>query len=226
MSNSYRKENKIIDDLCKVVDSIEEFYYSMPTVHIKNNELKVVFDDLKNYERRFTGALFSNYRALIEDNVLYQGTRPDMEVIKPYIYGTPTEIDNEIKSTYQRLVMSGLKEDPNKFITVPDFFIHKGQENSEEKYQHLIVEVKTYKDLSMIDFHFDLFKLNFYNEKGNYRNAVALVVNSDKSKIISWAKSYLTNNYFRSRKNFDKIYLLIKKSYKDEIEVVKLSDLV
>lgn len=44
--------NEVLIDLRNAVNSIPEFYYSIPTVRILNDDLQIDIEEIKNYERR------------------------------------------------------------------------------------------------------------------------------------------------------------------------------
>jgi len=75
----------------------------------------------------------------------------------------------------------------------PDFVIHKclERENLYPEHQCFIVETKTSKDLSQDDFSWDIFKLHGYISQLNYKNAIYIIINSDKSIVENKLNMYI-----------------------------------
>lgn len=217
--------NEILIDLKNAVNSIPEFYYTMSTVNIINDNVDIDNDELKFYERRFVAQLKSEYDKLINDGSTgnYEEVNTDFEVIKRYIY--TDNPDKSIEATYKKL---SNKDDNKTFqiiTTIPDFFIHKQQDNREEAFQKLVVEVKTTSQLDKDDFFLDLFKLNVYVEKYNFQNGVYLIANNKSKTVRQLAKSYLQQRLYLTPHNRDRIYLFIKPNFNSDIEIIKLIDL-
>ena len=79
-------------------------------------------------------------------------------------------------------------------VTVkPDFIIHDclERENLYPVHQHFIVETKTLKRLSQDVFCWDLFKLHGYIDQLGYKNAVYILINSDKPTIENNLRTYI-----------------------------------
>lgn len=217
--------NEILLDLISAVNSIPEFYYTMPTVSVLNDNLEIDNNELKNYERRFVAQLKSEYDKLINDGPTgnYQEVNTDFEVIKRYIY--TNNPDKSIEATYKKLNNKNDNKTQQTITTIPDFFIHKQQDNREEEFQKLAVEAKTTSQLDEDDFFLDLFKLNVYVEKYNFQNGVYLIANNDSNTVRQLAVAYLQQKLYLAPHNRDRIYLFIKPSFNSDIETVKLIDL-
>ncbi len=216
--------NDILEDLKQAVNSITEFYYTMPTVSVINDTLSIDTDEIKVYERRFVAQLKSEYDKLICNGSTgnYKEVNTDLEVIKKYIYyNTP---DPLVSSTYKKLNNRDSKKAFETIITIPDFFIHKHQDNFDEIHQKLVVEAKTTAQLDIDDFFLDLFKLNVYVEKYNFQNGVFLVTNNNVTRVMQLAKEYLKQKLYLAPSRKDRIYLFIKPTFNSDIEIVKLVD--
>lgn len=223
--NKLDNMNEVLKDLYTAINLIEEFYYVMPDVKVENDEISVNDNEFKFYERRFAAQLKSEYDRLICGGITgtYKEVRTDLEVIKKYIY--TNHPDHNIENSFSRLIDKDSYKMFNTITTIPDFFIHKQQDNFDENFQKLIVEIKTTPKLNETDLFFDLFKLNIYVEKYNFQNGVLLIVNNELNKIKKIAKSYLNQNYYIAPKNYDRIYLFVKEQFATSIIVIKLVDL-
>lgn len=216
--------NKILLDLKKSINSISRFYYDMPTVFFEDDNLNIDFDDIKYYERRFVAQLKSEYDKLIINGATgnYKEVNTDLEVIKKYIY--TENPDQSIKATYNKLC-----NENNKIIksitTIPDFFIHKHQNEKNNINQKLIVEVKTKPNIDENDFFLDLFKLNIYVEKYNFQNGVFLILNNEITRVQTLAKNYLKRRLYLAPINRDRIYFYIKSSFQADIKTIKFIDI-
>ena len=75
----------------------------------------------------------------------------------------------------------------------PDFVIHKclEREKLHPVHQCFIVETKTSKGLSQDDFSWDIFKLHGYISQLNYKDAVYIIINSDKSIVENKLNKYI-----------------------------------
>jgi hypothetical protein len=217
--------NEILIDLKNAVNSIPEFYYTMPTVSVINDNLNIDNDESKYYERRFVAQLKSEYDKLINDGSTgnYKEVKTDFEVIKRYIY--TQNPDRSIIATYEKLSKKNINKTFQTITTIPDFFIHKQQDNREEVFQKLAVEAKTTSQLDEDDFFLDLFKLNVYVEKYKFQNGVYLIANNNSNTAIQLAKSYLQQRLYLAPHNKDRIYLFIKPTFNSDIEIIKLIDL-
>jgi hypothetical protein len=217
--------NEILLDLTNAVNSIPEFYYTMPTVSILNDNLDIDNEEIKYYERRFVAQLKSEYDKLIKEGSTgnYEEVNTDFEVIKRYIY--TDNPDKSIEATYKKLSNKNDNKTFQTITTIPDFFIHNQQDNREEAFQKLAVEAKTTDQLYEDDFFLDLFKLNVYVEKYNFQNGVYLIANNNSNTVRHLAKSYLRQRLYLAPHNKNRIYLFIKPNYNSDIETIKLIDL-
>jgi len=214
----------ILTDLITALNNIDKKYYEMQNVTFNNGILEFDSDEeLKNYERRFMIEFAIQYSKLFEEdtNKLYNGTQTDFEIPKKYMYyGNP---DEKIKDTYEKLnnkeYKSGSKSEImfKYFTTIPDFLIHKNQNNFDEEFQKLIVEAKTNPSSSKIEIFKDIFHINIYAEKYNYQNCVILLINYPKSNWLNDLRSYLANRYYlASSQKQKRIFVVFKENYESE----------
>ena len=129
------------------------------------------------------------------------------------------DTDKNIIDTWKKL------KDPSPNIIdhlqcYPDFVFHESNNPNStiSEYQHLILEAKTSKNLSSKDFCKDFFKLNLYIEKLNFRSAVYLLINTQKSTVEKFINEYIKEYGFISTAN-GKIYFLIQENLKSDIKL-------
>lgn len=115
---------------------------------------------------------------------------------KEHLYGGESEKilsvckNRKIMELAERLKRS-CKDDE---VTVkPDFVIHKCLERKKlpPEHQCFIIEAKTSKVLSQDNFSWDIFKLHGYISQLNYKNAVYIIINSDKTTAENKLKKYI-----------------------------------
>lgn len=225
--------NNILSDLIKALNNIDRKYYEMQNVVFNNGILEFDSDeDLKNYERRLMIEFAVQYSKLFgeDTNQLYNGTQTDFEIPKKYMYyGNP---DEKIKDTYEKLSNKEYKSKSNSemmfnyFTTIPDFLIHKSQNNFDEEFQKLIVEAKTNPNPSKIEIFKDIFHINIYAEKYNYQNCVILLINYPEKKWLTDLRSYLANRYYlASIEKQNRIFVVFKESYEAASTINSLVEL-
>ncbi|MDO6390997.1 hypothetical protein Q4E40_12720 [Pontibacter sp. BT731] len=217
--------NDILNDLQVAINAIEEFYYAMPSVNVVDNKLHIDLVEQKHYERRFAAQLKSEYDQLIRYGVTgdYKEVRTDLEVIKRYIYSSNP--DPSITASFEKLYRQDSNKAFDTITTIPDFFIHKQQDNFEEAFQKLIVEIKTAPNIEENEMFSDLFKLNVYVEKYNFQNGVFLITNNASERVKILAKKYLQQRLYLAPSKRERIFLFIKPSFESQIEIVKLTEL-
>lgn len=137
-----------------------------------------------------------------------------------------SEADREdIIKTYELTYPYNSEEkiDLNKgcFHFTPDIVIHESDnmDHIEDSYQHLIAEVKTSKNLQAKSFFWDLFKLNVYIKKLNFRNAIYYICGSDEAYIDKLVGSYIDNDYYSA--HLEKITFVLQKDFNSPVSVYK-----
>ncbi|WP_343662604.1 hypothetical protein [Chryseobacterium mucoviscidosis] len=225
--------NTILNDLITALNNIDQKYYEMQNVTFNNGILE--FDseeDLKYYERRFMIEFSVQYSKLFErdTNQLYNGTQTDFEIPKKYMYYA--EPDEKIKDTYEKLSYKEYKNGANSgimfkyFTTIPDFLIHKSQNNFDNEFQKLIVEAKTNPNSSKIEILKDIFHINIYAEKYNYQNSVIILINYPKINWLKDLRSYLANRYYlASYEKQKRIFVVFKENFESEPTINSLVEL-
>jgi hypothetical protein len=225
--------NRIISDLISALNNIDRKYYEMKNVSFKNGILTFNSnEDLKNYERRFMIEFTVEYTKLFEQNKnkIYNGTQRDFEIPKKYMYYENPDLG--IRDTFERLNRKESKDNSNSniiseyFTTIPDFLIHKNEDNLEGEFQKLIVEAKTSPNPSKIEIFKDIFHINIYAEKYNYQNSVILLINYPKENWLADLRSYLANQYYlASIEKQNRVFVVFKENYETEPTINSLTEL-
>lgn len=215
--------NIIITDLIKALSRIDKKYYTIQDISYNNGTLNKDSNELKSYERRFMIQFSIQYSKILENhtNSVYIGTQADFEIPKKYIYSS--ESDERIRDTFEKLNKKESKSNLNSeimfkyFTTIPDFLIHKSQENNDNEFQKLIIEAKTNPNPSKVEIFKDIFHINIYAEKYNYQNCVILLINYPKNKWLADFRSYLANQYYLSSiQKQENIFIVFKESFESE----------
>lgn len=225
--------DNILSDLITTVNNIDKKYYELQNVSFNNGTLKFNSEeDVKNYELRFMNQFSIQYSKLfeIDTNQIYNGTEIDFEIPKKYMYSENE--DSNIKNTFERLHKKERKNNSESeimfkyFTTIPDFLIHKSQNNIDEEFQKLIIEAKTNLNPSKIEIFKDIFHINIYAEKYNYQNSVILLINYPKKNWLADLRGYLANNYYlASVEKQKRIFVVFKENYEAEPTVNSLFEL-
>ena len=115
----------------------------------------------------------------------------------------------EIKTTYNDLYG---KEFKPPFEVIPDLVIHTSHnpQSSNSNSQHVVIEAKTTKNLGKVAFMRDLFKLNVYLTRLNYKNAIYLLVNTTKKRIEYLIKQYFDNPYYKANGKLNQLLFFIQ----------------
>lgn len=209
----------ILIDLAIAICDIDEFYYSITKADYMNDELCVDNEDIRVYERRFVAEMKSKFDMNIANNQTisncYVQKHTDFELPKTVIG------EVELSSIYNNITGKA----KINIETVPDFFIHKSQDNYDKENQILVVEVKTNPQTSPKDLYLDWFKSCIYVEVFNYQVSVSLVINQPVESIIDKAKEYLETYKYLPEKCIERVWLFIKPSYDADLTMIKLSDL-
>ena len=216
--------NQVLQDLINAINNIPESYYEMPTVAVQADNLVTTSRDSKKYERRLVAQLKSEYDNLIRTGLTgdCNQVETDFEVIKNYIF-CPVP-DAQIVKTHNKLVKRDSDKTISAITTIPDFFIHKEQNNLDDESQKLAVEVKTAPTVNPNDFFLDLFKLNVYVEKYNFQNGVCLLINNDINRIKGLINRYKQEDFYIADTRHKRIYFFIKADYNSKIEILNLTD--
>ena len=72
----------------------------------------------------------------------------------------------------------------------PDIVFHKEQEDNSTENQKLIVECKINRNLSYVDFEYDLVKLYIYCDEINFQTGLFIIVNNSVQRIENHLKRF------------------------------------
>ena len=212
--------NEILVDLACCITNIRKFYYEVNDAWVDDNQLSFDINDSRPYERRFVAELKSQFDQIIEEGRImsnYDERYTDFELPKRI------KTDNEILSIYIKI--RGTNEHKSEIKTIPDFFIHKEQENMKTENQLLVVEVKTALNIHPTELFMDWFKSCVYVKYFNYQVAVSLILNNSVDKVKSKVKEYFDEINYLPEECIDKVWLFIKPGYNEGLTMIKLSDL-
>lgn len=188
--------------LIEAMNRIPKYYYSA-----KQRDKH----ELALYERRFAMVLFAELYKENCENTKNEGIYLDTEMRKRLQYSD--KINN-----------SKFKSSNNGYYDFyPDLFFHKAQDNNSSDSQMLIVEIKTKKNLEFEKFARDLRKCNMYVDEFNYQSCCFVIIHTPINKIKEHIKTYVKHEYC-SESNKDKIYFIIKPTFKDKITELRFSD--
>ena len=212
--------NEILVDLACCITNIRKFYYEVNDAWVDDNQLSFDINDSRPYERRFVAELKSQFDKIIEDGRImsnYDERYTDFELPKRI------KTDYEILSIYNKI--RGTNEHKSEIKTIPDFFIHKEQENMKTENQLLVVEVKTALNIHRTELFMDWFKSCVYVKFFNYQVAVSLILNNSVDEVKSKVKEYFDEINYLPEECIDKVWLFIKSGYNEGLTMIKLSDL-
>ena len=216
----------VIHNLLTALQEIEPAHYLTPNIRMVEDVCNVFGDGFTTYENNFTGQLSTHYAILAKTGQTNepQGFLRQLQIPKHYVYSE--DRDNLVALTVEKLrdIPGNGENELSELLTIPDFIIHKHQENSEIENQLLILEVKTEANLSYAKFAWDFFKLNLYLNKFNFQTACFLVVNNSKEAIYSYVSRYLNEKLYRANRPSD-LFVIVKESYNGEPRTTTLNRL-
>lgn len=208
-----------ISDFCKAVENISEFYFSTVDAVLDGKDFNIQEDKNIYYEQRFVTRLIVEFEKIILAKEIknYENVNLDLETMKNFIYGSSkNENDKWLRETYKSISPKDKFHD--RINTKPDFMIHKSQSSIKKSDQLLVAEVKTSKNLNEKKFWFDYFKLQIYVQKFNFQNAIFLITNNPKDKILEMLRNYEYNKYYQPKKSKNRVLVLIKENVDTDLE--------
>jgi hypothetical protein len=214
----------VIQNLLKALQEIEAPHYLTANVKMVDDICNVFNDHFTTYENNFTSQLSTNYSVLVKTGKINdrQHFLKQLQIPKHYVFSE--DRDAEVVSTLEKIkdIRGNHENELSQLLTIPDFIIHKDQENSEMKNQLLIVEVKTEANLSYAKFAWDFFKLNLYLNKFNFQTACFIVVNNTEDKVGSYVSKYITDKLYRAERTKD-LFVIAKESYNHRPHIASLN---
>jgi hypothetical protein len=207
-----------VNQIIKVLKLIDRRDYEIPReIKIKNQKDAFGFE-FNTYENNFV-TKFNEIYAHLEFN----GKIPrrldlqrQLQIPKVYIWSEHKDPKvtlhyNELKKRYGDSI-----ENHAEFETIPDFFIHKDQNDRNPKNQRLIIEFKTEFNLPENRFMWDFFKLNLYLEKYNFQTACFVGINNSRQRIGDYLFEYLEKEYYQAS-DMNRLHIILKESYDSDI---------
>lgn len=203
-----------LNNLLLALSEIEEAHYRTPNVRVIGDVLNIYNDRFTTYENNFTSQLYTNYMLLARLGEITE-PRPFLRQLQiPKHYAWSEDADIVVREALEKLRgISDSQEDLiDQILTIPDFIIHKEQENKDLKNQLLIAEVKTEANLSLPKFAWDFFKLNLYLNKFNFQTACFIVTNNKTNIIRSYIDRYPQEDHYCANRPQD-LFVVVKENY-------------
>lgn len=221
------KDNDVINAIKLAINTIDKADYEVPKSERIADELNVYDDRFSTYENNFVTKFNEKYYAGILNGEIvdYKGLIRQLQIPKKYIYSDKKDVKiergyNKILKVYGN-IYDGIKD----LELIPDFFIHKNQEDDSIENQKLIIEFKTEKSLSEKKFAWDFFKLNIYLEKYNFQNAFFVSINTQQSIIENHLIFYFEKKLYLSN-HTDRLHVLIKEDYESDIHYLNVQEIM
>jgi len=217
--------NNTILNFLKALEKIKERDFLFANAILNDNLINVFEDKYSTYENNFVTKLNEKYAILSDQKKIEEPKELTRQFQIPKRFAYSEFGDEKIKQAFIKIqtVLGKNCEINEEWITIPDFIIHKDQEDVNSDNQLLIAEVKTEKQLSYKKFVWDFFKLNLYLEKLNFQNGIFLTVNCSEKIILSHLKTYIQQKIFITT-NPEKLFLIIKEGFNTKEVVVNLKE--
>lgn len=219
--------NETIQNFLTALEQIEEAHYTIPRALLSDEKINIYNDKYYTYENNFVTILNEKYAILNNLKIISEPSEliRQFQIPKRLVY--PFERD-PISEKCAEMIYKFFGTDANlvqELELIPDFIIHRNQNDNELTNQRLIAEVKTEINLSYKKFIWDFFKLNIYTEKIPFQNGVFLSINTKQSQIEEFVNKYLMSQlYLTSRTN--SIYIIIKENYSATSITRQLSEFI
>ena len=216
---------EIIPKIVEVIKKIDKRDYEVPSVKFITEEKNDEGYNFSTYENNFV-TKFNEFYAQQELNGQIPNRRElqrQLQITKRYIY---SDYKDPIVERFYNKLQKRYGQDVNgkiEFETIPDFFIHKDQNDRNPENQKLIMEFKTEFHLPENRFMWDFFKLNLYLEKYNYQTACFVCINNSANRIEDLLTQYLEENHYQTSQK-QKLYIIIQESYEAEIKYFSFFD--
>lgn len=204
-------QSKTINQIVKILNEIDRKDYEVPNEKNIDDEIDAFGFRFNTYENNFV-TKFNEIYARLE----FLGEIPNrldlqrqLQIPKKYMY-TDCRDDKVIKASEKLKNQYGDQvRNHAELETIPDFFIHKDQNDRNPKNQKLIIEFKTEFYLPESRFMWDFFKLNLYLEKYDFQTAVFVCINNSKQRIEDYLFSYLEKNHYQTSKK-NKLQIILQ----------------
>jgi hypothetical protein len=203
-----------IRNLLQALNEVEEAHYRMPNVRVIEDVINIYDDRFTTYENNFTSQLHMHYAMLARLGEIRE-PRPFLRQLQiPKHYAWSKDADEHVREALEKLrgIHDSEEDMIDQLLTIPDFIIHKEQENMDMENQLLIAEVKTEANLPYAKFAWDLFKLNLYLNKFNFQTACFIVTGNQAKKIRSFVFRYLKEEHYLTDRTKD-LFIIIKENH-------------
>lgn len=217
--------NQTIENFLVALSKVEEADFLTARVKLVEEEINIYNDTYSTYENNFVVKLNEKYALSIYTEKIDEPKDliRQFQIPKKYAYSPIAE--SKITESVNKL--SNIKDedcDPiTEFTLIPDFIIHKKQEDKTLSNQRLIAEVKTEFDLTYSKFAWDFLKLIIYLNKFHFQNAIFLSINNSLSTITSHLNKYIDNRMYMPE-NYRNLFIIIQEDFKSKPIVFSLQD--
>jgi len=212
-----------LKNLLLALSTIEEVHYLTPNVRMIEDTVNIFDDKFITYENNFTSQLHSRYAVLSHLREITEPAFLKRQLQIPKHFAWSEDSDLAVREAIERLrgIPNNHEDVIDQLMTIPDFIIHKEQENRERENQLLIAEVKTEANLTFAKFAWDFFKLNLYLNKFNFQTSCFIVINNNPGIIRSYVSRYLREHYYCTNRPKD-LFVIIKENYNSKPMVSSL----
>lgn len=209
--------NENLKNFLKALDLIEKSDYKTNRVILREEIENIYGDEFSTYENNFVAKLNEKYAILNHTKEIKQSIdlKRELQIPKKFAYSEFDDI--EIRRSFDKLnrEFAESNDGTEEYSLIPDFFIHKSENDRSPENQKLIAEIKTEQNLSFKKFAWDFFKLIIYLNKANFQTAVFLSVNITNEKIIGYLKKYISDYYYLPL-DYKRLFIVIKENYESE----------
>ncbi|MDR6372129.1 hypothetical protein J2795_003213 [Chryseobacterium bernardetii] len=221
-----KTNNPTINNFLAALESIEEINYQTSKVSFQNDRIAINKKRSTTYENNFVTQLNVQYAIL---NYAKEITEPreltrQLQIPKRYLYSNERDEEIFVAAGKIRNISSNDSDYLRELTLIPDFFIHKDQDDMSPENQRLIAEVKTERELPYERFLWDFFKLTIYLNKYNFQNAVFLCIHTRKDTILKYIDQYIKERLYLP-KSYSKLYIIIKENFLAKPEIFTLQEL-
>lgn len=172
-----------LNDLGRAVSLVDQKYCNWEAKHIT----------VQKSERVFAYELYHQFRVLTINNEEYSNIQFNGEIGK---------------QIFQRADDCGTGIDTHQLNFAPDLVLHKGQRDSLEQNQKLVIEIKA-RNISDDKLAKDILKLNHYIDALNFQYGIFITVNTDEQVIKEKLKRKFSREATLSREsNFKGLFIL------------------
>ena len=206
--------NETIENFLKSLEQVEEIDFTTQRVRLVEDQINFDGDKFSTYENNFVTKLNEKYAILNHIGTIKEPKEliRQFQIPKRFVYSSDNDpkLENCVNQIYKLL---GIKANLIKELElIPDFIIHRNEDDKELINQRLIAEVKTEINLSYKKFIWDFFKLNIYVEKFPFQNGIFLSINATQDRIEEYIENYIQDGLYLTDRTKD-IYIITKENF-------------